>query len=161
PQSRENPFALRLRYVAASPWFRAGPDLHIDVPIARPSVLRQGLLAIVVLGLAAWVLAGWRRAPKTRIAPGKQPTMAPAGHAGVQVLRAAPGASGWRGTVIDAHEASPVAGARLRIVAPTFEGDGVVATATADATGFFELQGSHRSDARLVVESDFHSSYEQ
>jgi hypothetical protein len=44
---------------------------------------------------------------------------------------------------------------------PSFEGDGVVARAVADERGAFALEGPYRTDARLVVESDDHSTHEQ
>jgi hypothetical protein len=153
---------LGLRYVPAAPWYRAGPELRVEARLAGPGVVRQLLLAAAVLLAAAWVVGGWRRAPKPRLAPGVEGrTAPPSGRAGVQVLGPAEGTTGWRGTVADAHDGAPVAGARLAIVAPTFEGDGVVARAVADERGAFALEASYRSDARLVVESDHHSAHEQ
>jgi hypothetical protein len=153
---------LALRYVPAAPWYRPGPELHIDAPLAGPGVGRSLLLAIVVIAAAVWVVVGWRRAPRPPVAPGIEASRAPpSGRAGVHVLGSPPDLAGWRGTVADAHDASPVAGARLSIVAPSFQGDGVVARAVADERGAFALEGSYRSDARLVVESAEHSTYEQ
>ncbi|MFO0762440.1 MAG: carboxypeptidase-like regulatory domain-containing protein [Byssovorax sp.] len=153
---------ILLRYVPAAPWYRAGPALQTDVHLSGPGVLRQILLALTVIIAGAWVVAGWRRAPKVVardrdiIAPGP-----PSGRAGVQVLGPAPSATGWRGVVTDAHEGGPVAGATLLIVAPAFAGDGVVARAVSDERGAFTLEAQHRADARLVVEAPFHSTHEQ
>ena len=85
----------------------------------------------------------------------------PSGRPGIEVVRAAAGQSGWRGTVLDAHDGTPVRGARLVIVAPAFQGDGVVARVTADERGEFVLEAPSRSDARLIVEADAHSRHEQ
>src|SRR5262249_1870153 len=52
-------------------------------------------------------------------------------------------------------------GARLSVVVPSFEGDGVVARVVADERGNFALEAPYRSDARLVVESAEHSTHEQ
>ncbi|HEY4119290.1 MAG TPA: carboxypeptidase-like regulatory domain-containing protein, partial [Byssovorax sp.] len=154
---------LRLRLVPGGPYVKAGPELHVAVPVAHPSIVRQILLAVVVLGVAAWVIAGWRRAPKAIVAASSEPAHAPpSGRAGVEVLAQPRGMTGWRGTVCDAHDGAPIAGARLRIVTPAFQGDGVAAEATADAQGAFTLESSaSRDGARLVVESTLHSAYEQ
>ncbi len=153
---------LVLRYVPAAPWYRPGPELRVDVTLAGPGVGRQVLLAVVVIAAAAWVVGGWRRSPRPPVAPGIDGTQAPpSGRPGVHVLASPPDLVGWRGTVTDAHDGSPVAGARLSVVAPAFEGDGIVARATADDRGAFTLDAAYRSDARLVVDSAEHSTHEQ
>jgi hypothetical protein len=153
---------LVLRYVPAAPWYRAGPELRVDVELSGPGVLRQALLAAVVIGAAAWVASGWRRAPRPPVAPGVEGTAAPpSGRAGVHVVASPANLAGWRGTIVDAHDNSPVAGARLTIIAPAFAGDGAVAHADADERGAFVLEGAHRSDARLVVTARDHAAHEQ
>jgi GNAT superfamily N-acetyltransferase len=153
---------ILLRYVSSAPWYRAGPALQTEVSLAGPGILKEILVALVVLAAGAWVVGGWRRAPKAQGAPGDVVLPAlPPGKAGVQVLGPPRGASGWSGVVSDAHEGTPIAHARLAIVAPSFEGDGVVAEVFTDEHGAFALEASHRSDARLVVESALHSAYEQ
>lgn len=153
---------ILLRYVPAAPWYRAGPALQTDVHLAGPGILKQLLLALTVLVAAAWVLAGWRRAPKALVPQGETIVPGPpSGRAGVQVLGPAPSATGWRGVVSDAHEGTPVAGATLVIIAPSFAGDGVVARVITDERGAFALEAQHRSDARLVVDAPFHSTHEQ
>jgi hypothetical protein len=167
PADRAGSVPLSLRYVPSSPWWRAGAPLELAVPVSGPGVIRQVVLGLLVAACAAWVVAGWRRAPK-RLAPlgADRTTVPPSGRAGVQVLGATSGQSDWRGTVADAHEGTPIAGAALRIVVPSFQGSGVVAEATSDARGAFVLElpaehASRRSDARLVVESSLHSTFEQ
>jgi len=153
---------LALRYVPAAPWYRAGPELRVEVKLAGPGMGRQILLALVVITAAAWVVGGWRRSPRPPIAPGIEGTQAPpSGRPGVHVLASPPDLVGWRGTVTDAHDGSPVPGARLAVVAPAFEGDGVVARAIADENGAFTLEAAYRSDARLVVDAVEHSTHEQ
>lgn len=162
PTGGVTPVPLVLRYVPSAPWYRAGPDLRVDVELAGPGVLRQLLLAAVVIGAAAWVASGWRRAPRPPIAPGVDGVPAPpSGRAGVHVVASPSDLVGWRGTVADAHDNSPVAGARLTIIAPSFAGDGVIARADADERGAFVLDGAYRSDARLVVAARDHATHEQ
>lgn len=158
-----NRVPLTLRYVPSAPWWRAGPDLRVDVAIEGPGLLRQILLAVVVVVVTAWVIAGWRRAPKPRAPKDVEaPAAAPSGRAGVQVVAASADQSGWRGIVTDAHEGTPVTGANLSIVVPSFEGDGVVLRAVTDDRGAFTLEGAPAvNGARLIVESATHSTYEQ
>jgi len=153
---------IAIRYISAAPWYEAGPELRVDLELAGPGIFKQALVAIVVIATALWIVGGWRRAPKAAASPSDDVIAAPpSGRAGVKVLAPSAGTSGWRGVVTDAHEGTPVHGARLRIIAPTFEGDGVVAETTTDERGEFTLAAPHRSDARLVVDSAEHSAYEQ
>ncbi|UQA58230.1 carboxypeptidase-like regulatory domain-containing protein [Polyangium aurulentum] len=158
---REVTVPLVLRYVPAAPFYRAGATLPVEVRITGPGIARQILAALLVLGVTAWIVVGWRRAPMPKPKCSDDTSAVPSGRAGIEVVRAAAGQSGWRGTVLDAHDGTPVAGARLVIVAPAFQGDGVVARVTADERGEFVLDAPHRSDARLVVEADAHSRHEQ
>jgi hypothetical protein len=148
--------------VPAAPWYRPGPELRVDVKLAGPGVGRQLALGAVVLAAAAWVVGGWRRSPRPPVAPGVDGAKAPpSGRPGVHVLASPADLVGWRGTVADAHDGSPIAGARLAIIAPAFEGDGVVAHAVADERGAFTLETPYRGDARLVVHSAEHTTHEQ
>lgn len=152
---------ITLRYVPASPWYRAGAELTTEVKIAGTGWWKQLAVTALVAGVAAWVVAGWRRAkprPRREEETGAPP---PSGRAGVQVIGRAPSAGGWRGLVVDAHEGKPVAGARLSIVVPAFQGDGVIASAVADEHGSFSFEPTNVRDGRLVVRADLHSTYEQ
>ncbi|MDC0743395.1 carboxypeptidase regulatory-like domain-containing protein [Polyangium mundeleinium] len=153
---------LTLRYVPAAPFYKSGANLQVDVNVKGPGIARQILIAIVVLAVTAWIVFGWRRAP---MPPKKdeddEAHPVPSGRAGVEVVRASTGQGGYRGAVLDAHDGTPIAGARLAVVAPAFQGDGVVARATADERGTFVLDVPYRSDARLVIEAEEHSRYEQ
>jgi hypothetical protein len=161
PATRASSLAVELRYVPASPFWRPGEPIEVDLAIRRPSVVREGLVVLAVLAVAAWIVAGWRRAPKSRAQRDEQGAPPPSGRPEVAVLRPSPSSKGWSGVVVDAHDGTPVAGATLRIVAPAFQGDGVVAIATTDERGEFALDAPPRADARLAVASPAHSSYEQ
>lgn len=151
-----------LRYVPAAPFWRPGADATLTLRVRGPGPWRQALLAAVVAALAAWVVRGWRRAPKPPQA--ERESLAPAappGRAGVRVVEPAEGASGWRGRVVDAHDGTPIAGARLTVIVPSFEGDGVVARAESDERGEFALDAAGAADARLAVEARLHATHEQ
>jgi len=90
---------------------------------------------------------------------GKTPV--PTGRAGIDVVRAQAGQTAYRGSVVDAHDGTVIARARLVVIAPAFQGDGVIARATTDEGGAFVLDAKHQNDARLVIEAPAHSKYEQ
>jgi hypothetical protein len=158
---------LTLRYVPAAPWWQAGPELTVDVEVLPRSRLRPVLLAAVVLALGTWVLMGWRRAPRPASderAP-QRPHL-PVGEAGLAIVEAIADASAWRGVVRDAHDGAPIARATLKIITPTFQGDGVVVSAVADERGQFALEaplldGARRTDARLIVDAPEHTRFER
>lgn len=161
PMETSKSAALALHYVPVAEWYRAGPDLRVEIKPPRPRLLRQLILAAAVVAAAAWVVGGWRRAPRERAAPMLDPGTSVPGRAGVHVIGSLSGEAGWRGTVTDAHEGTPVADAQVFVVAPGFAGQGVLARATSDEAGGFFLEGQHQNDARLVVESRAHSRHEQ
>ena len=159
---REGRVPITLRYVPAAPWWRPGPDLAIQVPVAGPGVWRQVALGALVLAIAGWVLGGWRRAPKPAAAADQEAKAAPpSGRAGVRIMGPSEGAQGWRGTVTDAHDGTPIDGAELTVVVPVFEGTGVIVRVATDQAGAFTIDAAYRSDARLVVHATTHSTYEQ
>lgn len=158
---RADTVPLTLRYVSARPWYRAGPTLAVDVPVVGPSLWRQILTGLLVVAIAAWVVARWRRAPKPELEKDETTPPPPSGRPGLSVISSGSGRTDWSGVVADAHEGYPIAAARLTIVVPTFEGDGVVASALADDDGAFSLEGPSRPDARLRVEAPMHAAYEQ
>ena len=79
----------------------------------------------------------------------------------VELIEADASRSGWRGTVVDAHDGAPVEGARVSIVVPVFDGEGVAATQLTTAEGSFTLahvQAAKNDGARLVVSAPFHAT---
>ncbi len=151
---------VTLRYVPAAPFFQAGPSTTVDVQVEGPSPLRQLVLAAVGLGLAAWIVTKWRRAPKGERADSLLPPP-PSGRPEILVLERPSGLKGWRGIVADAHEGFPIEGAELRVVVPAFDGRGVLARTRTGADGTFALELEAPRDARLIVEGDLHATYEQ
>ncbi|MBL9024187.1 MAG: carboxypeptidase regulatory-like domain-containing protein [Myxococcales bacterium] len=151
---------ITLRYVPSAPFYVPGPPATVDVRIVGPSAWRQALLAGVGLGLAAWIVLKWRRAPKAERTDSVLPPP-PSGRPEILVLDRPSGLKGWRGVVTDAHDGFPIVGAELRIVVPTFTGRGVLAETKTDAEGTFALEVEAPREARLVVEGELHATYEQ
>jgi hypothetical protein len=162
PFERAGTVPLELRYVPAAPYFRAGAPIAIEVHVSGPGITRQIVIALVVLAVTAWIIFGWRRAPlpKPETSDDADHPM-PSGRAGVDVVRSTSGQSGWRGSVLDAHDGMPIPGARLSVIAPAFQGDGVVTQVLANDRGQFVIDVPYRSDARLVIEAQTHSKHEQ
>lgn len=156
--------AITLRYVPSMPWWHPGAPVAVDLQLAGPGFAKEILFGAFVLAIAAWVVMGWRRAPKPKTMA-LETTMPPSGRAGVQVMGPPSTASGYRGVVVDAHDGAPIARAELTIVVPSFEGSGIAARALADEDGAFVLEPSDphavRGDARLVVEAEHHARYEE
>jgi hypothetical protein len=72
--------------------------------------------------------------------------------------------SGWRGHVIDAHDGAPVEGARVTLVVPVFDGEGVAATFTTVADGAFSIAhvpAAKQEGARLVASARHHTTLAQ
>ncbi|WP_156338928.1 carboxypeptidase regulatory-like domain-containing protein [Chondromyces crocatus] len=154
--------SLSLRYVPSAPWWRAGAPLQVEAPVREPGIVRQICIGALVLAVASWILGGWRRAPKPAEATRNATTpLVPTGRAGVKVVNSEGRTRGWRGVITDAHDGACIAGATIIIVAPTFEGDGVVARASSDQFGAFSLDAEPRQDARLIVDAPHHSTYTQ
>ena len=152
---------IELRYVPNAPYFRAGKPLPVEVSVRGPGMTKQIVIALIVLAVTAWIVVGWRRAPMRALAPADDGPPVPTGRAGVDVVRSEAGQTSYRGTVIDAHDGSAINAARVTIVAPAFQGDGVMARAVTNDRGEFVLDAKHRSDARLVVDAPTHSRLEQ
>lgn len=162
PFERAGSVPLTLRYVPAAPFFRAGPSLPIDVQVSGPGMTRQIVIALIVLAVTAWIVFGWRRAPLPKPETlDDEPNPVPSGRAGVDVVRTSSGQTGWRGSVLDAHDGTPIANATLTVIAPAFQGDGVVTRVLANERGQFVIDVPYRSDARLLIEAEAHSRHEQ
>lgn len=150
---------LSLRYIPAAPHFLAGTPIEVMLAVRGPNPARQLLLVLAGFGLAAWIVAKWRRAPK----PESEPTTEsppPSGRPEVLVLERPSGLRGWRGVVRDAHDDTPVE-AELTIVVPSFQGTEVIARTRTDPEGGFQLQADVPRGARLVIEASLHATYEQ
>lgn len=159
--SAEGPSApVRLRYVPTSSWFDAAGDVVVRVPLRGPNPVRRiAALGACVLVLA-FFLAGRIAAGRAKRKP-MPPRIdaAPAEpRAALEVVATTEGPDeGFRGRVLDAHERTPIADARVWIERGNFEGVDVLASTHADAEGRFSLPAVPRaSSERLVAEGRIH-----
>jgi hypothetical protein len=152
---------VTFHYLPDDPALRAGAAATLQVAVRPPSLWRRAPLLALVAVLALWTARGWRRAPappKAAERPGAP--AAPAGREGV--FEGGPAAEGgWRGLVLDAHTAEPVAGARVAAVRRSFQGERLVLEAVTDARGAFALDAPRDPHATLVVEGPLHRRLER
>jgi hypothetical protein len=154
---------VSVRYVPSAPWWIAGDELALKVPVSEPSPWRQTPLAIAALAVVAWLVLGRtkRRAKTERDAPRERAQ--PIGEPGVEVVAESRDPRvGWRGRVVDAHDRTPVASARVTLNRPGFDKAHALVTTTTDDKGRFELAfEAVRNDDELVVEGPLHAPLRQ
>jgi|GEM_PF-655321 len=155
---------VRLRYVPASPWFEPLGERAVRIPIRGPGLLSKTPILLAGLAVLAFFLIGRVSAQKAKPEP-LPPKKAEAerqreAKPRMEVVRRAErGDEGWTGRVVDAHEGTPIAGARVWIERGTFEGQSIVASAETDAEGRFVLPGigPTSGDERLSAEARLHA----
>lgn len=148
--------AITLRYVPREPWWVAGDPIVINVPVESPAWWTRLPWLIAVAAIAYWITRSWRR--PGRLARASATSIALPGRAGVLVVAPGPAGGGIWGTIVDAHDGNPIRDARVRILLPTFTGEGVAATTLSDQRGAFELPPQMRGEgARLEVTAAHHS----
>lgn len=159
--------ALQVRYVPDAPWLQPSSELTVRVPLKGPSPWRQLPLALGALAVAAWLLVG-RSARRQRldktIVMQRPPTHE--GTAGISVVHSSRSRMGkYGGRVVDAHDGTPVARARVSVQVPAFPGTpvNVVVSVFADDAGefAFDLETAPAQEAELVVEAPLHVDLRQ
>jgi hypothetical protein len=159
--------ALQVRYVPDASWLQPSSELTVRVPLKGPSPWRQAPLAVGALAVAAWLLIG-RRARRQRldktIVMQRPPTHE--GTAGISVVHSSRSRVGkYGGHIVDAHDGTPVARARISVQVPTFPGaaPNVIVSVFADDAGefAFDLQTAPPQEAELVVEAPLHVDLRQ
>lgn len=157
----------KLRYVPASPWYEPASEIAVRLPIRGPTLWTKAPILAAGLAVIALFLVGRvaSQSSKPGTAPARAKEQAPDKPVTprVEVVRAAArGESGFEGTVVDAHEGTPVPNARVTIERGTFDGVRVLASATSDARGRFRLDLATRvGDEQLVCEAPLHARHAQ
>ena len=160
---RGRPAQIALRYIADGDGFVAGAPLVVDVPVRPPNPWTGLPWLLAAIGIAYWVVRAWRRPVRSPRAP-TRPGDATSGRASVELVERDASQSGWKGRVLDAHDGTPIALARLKIVVPVFDGEGVAASFTTGADGTFAIAhvaSARNEGARLVVAAPHHSTLEK
>lgn len=154
--------SVNLRYVPATPWWRATKPIEVSIPVRGPSPWRHVVLGLLVAALTAWIVAKWRRAPR-RAKPESSAAPPPSGRPEILVVERPSGLRGWKGVVTDAHDGSPIEHAHLKVVVGRLDPSGaqIVGDAYSDNMGAFAIELDFIEGARLVVDGDLHAEHEQ
>lgn len=153
---------VRLRYVPSAPWYEALGEPTVKVPIRGPGLAAKAPILLAGLAVLAFFLVGRvaSRGNKPEPEPAKIEVEAKVGSPRLEVVRAAaPGEVGWRGVVTDAHEGTPVAGARVWVDRGTFDGRSILASVGTDDRGRFVLPAITGlvGDEQMAVEAALHA----
>ena len=152
--------ALEFQATAKLPFLLPSEPLRLPVEVATPRSWRSLWLLGGLLILVAWLAIGRaqpRRAARTdRTSAARSEAPRPAPRAEVRVTEEQQ-TPRWNGSVQDAHDRTPVAGALVRLVRPGFDGAQVLGETRTDGSGHFDLEGSARLPGdRFVVEAPLH-----
>lgn len=149
---------LELRYLASEPWWVPGQSLAVTAELAPRRRIGTWLWLAAIMALALWLVRGWRRPPRVPRAPAALAEARRAPAAAVVVVEADGSFHGWRGTVTDAHESTPIAGAEISLFGP-LPARAVLARTTTDAEGNFELPSAEGADSLFSASSRWHSEF--
>lgn len=153
---------VKLRYVASAPWYEPLGEPTVRVPIRGPGILSKLPILLAGLAVMAFFLVGRvaSKGNKPEPAPAKVEVAPLAGQPRLEIVRpAVRGERGWRGTVVDAHEGTPVQAARVWVERGTFDGRTVLVSVGTDDEGVFRLPGLEGlvGDEQMAVEAPLHA----
>jgi hypothetical protein len=148
---------VEIRYVPDAPWFEPA-SIAIDQAVRPPSPWSRVFGWIAGLGVLGWLALGrlprgadpGRRTPKPAAEePRARVALVNAGREGAT--------PGWSGRIVDAHDGTPVGGARIAIERPGFERSETMCEAVVEPGGAFSLPDvAVAAGDRLVVEGRLH-----
>ncbi len=158
PSAAEVP--LRIAYLPDAPWLVAGPEIVATLPARESSPWKKVGLAIAgaatIACLALGRAASWKASPRPAAGGERDSSKPPVPH--VEVLEALPVERGWTGIVVDAHDATPIASARVAIERPGFDRVHVIAeTRSADDGAFAIARVESAPGDAIVAEGSTHA----
>lgn len=156
--ARPGAYAVSFRYLSATPWWTPGTEQRLMLQVPPASPWRWLPWGLGLLAIAAWVLAAWRRPTRQEL-----PNLGPPPPQAVEPALAwepeANAARGWTGHVIDAHDGSAIAGARVQVLWP--HGATVAANSRADGDFSLDFQGAPADGGVIRVEARWHAALER
>jgi hypothetical protein len=147
---------LELYYLAAEPWWRPGDPLRVEVKLLSRARWVSLAWVSALAAIALWLLWGFRRPTHRGATPPTPGPRAPV--AGVHLVKREDGEPGWRGSVRDAHDERPIAGASVALVTPAPERT-VLTRVVTDDRGTFELAATGLGELELAVSAPWHSDF--
>jgi hypothetical protein len=153
---------VTLHYRSDDPWWVPGEPLVISLNTGAPARAPRRWPWLALLAPIGYVcLRSLQRPAQRKIE--RRPLPKP--RAPALVVEASAPWSGWVGTVSDAHDGQPIAGARVQALLPSFRGsESNALSVVADARGWFELPALQHplpEGARLRVWAPLHSEVER
>jgi hypothetical protein len=154
------PRTVLLRYRPDAPFYEQAGSIPVTVTAVAPSPWLRAVPIALAIVVAGWLVRGWWRPRRREREKTPQPTLR--GESSVDIVRPSPARDRWTGKVVDAHDGSPIADARVRVVVPSFVDLDVVVDARTDASGAFDFTvHTAEKDLRLLVESPYHAEVER
>lgn len=154
------PRTVVLRYRPDAPFYEQAGSVAVTVVAVAPSPWLRAVPIVLAGVVAGWLVRGWWR-PRRRERE-KTPRFTLRGESSVDIVRPSPARDHWTGRVVDAHDGTPIGGARVRVVVPSFVDLDVVVDARTDAAGAFDFKvHTSEKDLRLLVESPYHTEVER
>ena len=150
---------VRVHYVPDAPYYVSGDDLTVAVPVQGPSPWRRVPILVSALCVGAWLVLS-RRARRKKDAQKTMVMARPPVHDGTEgiAVRNDEPTGAWTGVVVDAHDGTPVARARVAIELPSFDTSVLTSTFTDDEGRFrLELEGAPPPGSRIVAEGPLHA----
>jgi hypothetical protein len=148
--------SLRLRYLPDAPWFHRTSDLLLKQPIRGVSGWDKLGMTVSGLAIVAWFLLSRLPSRKRSFKRPNPAVQLPT--PGVRLLKATASRSGWSGRVVDVHDRTAIAGARILIERPGFDRTAMVVETTSDAGGEFRLPDAMTQPGdQLTVESPLYA----
>jgi hypothetical protein len=151
---------VTLHYRSDDPWWLPGEPLELSLEAGAPDTPRRWPWLALLAPIGYICLRSLQRPaqPKARVLPAPRPR-APA----IAAELAVP-VSGWVGSVVDAHDGQPIAGALVQASLPSFRGESGTHATLSDTRGWFELpalQDPLPEGARLRVWAPMHSEVDR
>src|SRR6266508_3565816 len=163
--ARSRSAVASIRYLANAPWWEPGAPRAITIEVRATSSWRRVPLILLCLAVVGWMMRGFVPRVRRRAHQEQAPARPTAGE--VQLVRRHRTEEGWSGRVVDAHDGSPVEGATLEVLVPTFPGTrdgagGMAAQTTTDDTGHFTIsETTFGPGAVLRVRARWHAPLER
>lgn len=153
--------ALLLHYRSDDPWWLPGAPLQVALTPSPPSAPRRWPWLALLAPIGYVCLRSLQRPAQRKVTRPPLPTPRRA----ELVVDTAMAPAGWSGSITDAHDGQPIAGAIVQLLLPSFrDGDSTAPAATSDARGEFELPALHDplpEGARLRIWAPLHSEVER
>jgi hypothetical protein len=158
---RRKSVVLSARYVTDSPFFASANSLSKSVEIMPPSAWKHVPWLVLIIVIGSWVVRTWHR-PRSRALPRPASGVEGPVVASARLVAEGPAATGWLGTVRDAHTGEFLSGVQLELSAPAVdERNSVIATARTNGDGVFKLVPASEvlpEGTRMSIAAPWHST---